>query len=40
MIYVTNGTQRFWVKDPKKIKYYGKLAQLEGTTIEILKEKN
>jgi|TARA_R100000501_G_C2522999_1_gene49374 hypothetical protein len=39
LIYVTNGTQRFWVKDPRKIKYYKALAQLKGTTIKILKER-
>lgn len=35
-----NGTQKFWVKDTKKVKFYERLSALPQTSITILKTVN
>lgn len=30
-IYVTNGTQKFWVKDPEKMRYWKSIAEQQAS---------
>lgn len=39
MVKFTNGTQQFWVKNPKKIKYWRSLIDLPMSTVQELKVK-